>query len=932
MADTSLIDWAAEPQARITEKSFLDNMAEIARKILPDEEREELDMETDAKDRERRGEFYGKYSIERADELSRLADAFKAGSDDPVDIAYSKVLNFRAGDMRSRSISDKASARDKTLEKERQFQSNPGSTHFKGMQPSFDPNAPTIREKGTSRNALMNLGAPLEDEMPKVDNLGSLTWDATGTVPFTGGLDEQTPVIPENPNKLPDGKSLSMFSSVLGEEEKGWETTVITADKEAPISNEQLIADTQELTSKVGTAAEDRTGQFSRDLLPGLDTVPLVSEQGVDETGFGGPISPVKGLFLSQDEWGNVSINAWENIKRFIQTGDEKAAFRLVATLAGGGATKAGMATSSELGVFGGKLAKGFERAKTEGRTYIGHEGAEKFEINTSLAKWGEANTKALVEAVGKPGPKPSMELSALMSNRALFDAYPDAKNIRIVADKDLKPGNAFIVDNDIHLSPKDIGRERGKLNVEHEVQHWIQRKEGFARGGSVEDTASINDLDTMFTKLINLKANKADAEGAQMAVEGIQAGGRAFIDALPAALNLVDSRFKGKTFAAAVEYLGTGALSKAQRLEISEGMGYQLYRRLAGEVEARNAERRLFMTGPEREETPPNLTEDIKKSAQTVARGISGRMNSMIDEGGFGKPSQVMDTDTQRVFNPANVNEPSPALELDTNRLFKAVEDPVNFQRISDMIDDGLVSPETANKLMDKNKEFDWFYSHRYDDIQNMRDPLTVIEGGKQGELPLEPPPRSGGAAATPRTELFKLITGADPKKPLAGSIEGGKVSKLKKDDLSNLNWDELQYAKEVLEARLEKAKDRRASGPIQDRLKLIDAELDLHDRGLRAIPGGKEGDPKSAGAAATPRELINYKEPGRDKKQTSGKTKEELIRYLTTLEDKFGIGSMRQKEIVVAVRQRFPDKKYSDNVIVQNLYHSRRRREPQE
>mgnify|MGYP001566339161 FL=1 len=65
--------------------------------------------------------------------------------------------------------------------------------------------------------------------------------------------------------------------------------------------------------------------------------------------------TPSKGLLLSEDEEGNVSINAWEAIKNFMATGDEKSAMAIVSTLAGGGALRAGMAAKSELGVFGGK-------------------------------------------------------------------------------------------------------------------------------------------------------------------------------------------------------------------------------------------------------------------------------------------------------------------------------------------------------------------------------------------------------------------------------------------------------------------------------------------------------------------------------------------------------------------------------------------------
>jgi len=83
-----------------------------------------------------------------------------------------------------------------------------------------------------------------------------------------------------------------------------------------------------------------------------------------------GPVQPKSGLFLSQDDLGNVSPGAipqflkdsWEDIKKFMKQGDEQAAFRIAATLASGGFARGALSKGgAELGVFGGKLPSSWQ-------------------------------------------------------------------------------------------------------------------------------------------------------------------------------------------------------------------------------------------------------------------------------------------------------------------------------------------------------------------------------------------------------------------------------------------------------------------------------------------------------------------------------------------------------------------------------------------
>jgi len=96
-----------------------------------------------------------------------------------------------------------------------------------------------------------------------------------------------------------------------------------------------------------------------------------------------------------------------------------------------------------------------------------------------------------------------------------------------------------------------------------HELMHAVQQKEGFARGGS-------------FSQLKNL------------------------------ALEMMEEEFPGYTKTTKGRYE-------------ADQLAREAYNRIAGEVEARNAEKRLKMSDKERKEIPPWETEDRPRSVQVI-------------------------------------------------------------------------------------------------------------------------------------------------------------------------------------------------------------------------------------------------------------------------------------------------------------------------
>jgi len=63
--------------------------------------------------------------------------------------------------------------------------------------------------------------------------------------------------------------------------------------------------------------------------------------------------------------------------------------------------------------------------------------------------------------------------------------------------------------------------------------------------------------------------------------------------------------------------------LPRRKQVEWLEGGRNNLYRRLAGEVEARNVETRMDWTPEQRRDTPPWHTEDVPRDQQIVRRTV---------------------------------------------------------------------------------------------------------------------------------------------------------------------------------------------------------------------------------------------------------------------------------------------------------------------
>lgn len=247
---------------------------------------------------------------------------------------------------------------------------------------------------------------------------------------------------------------------------------------------------------------------------------------------------------------------------------------------------------------------------------FRGDDGKWRFEIDDSHARLKNLERSRRVPGLADgDGP-----LGGLLEHPRLFAAYPDlaeieveiridpgrseggeGRIIRTAPARDMGEwGELFAPPPRIEVLARDEAEARRVLL--HEVQHGVQHEEGFAAGGSPAAMAQ--------------KYNEARAR--LNALEG-----DADVQAAQAKLDEIDERMYGGAITEAEAERERQSLRASEpalvelertlrRLRESSPDGFDAYRRLAGEIEARNAEARADMTPEQRRQTGPDAARDV--------------------------------------------------------------------------------------------------------------------------------------------------------------------------------------------------------------------------------------------------------------------------------------------------------------------------------
>jgi hypothetical protein len=317
-------------------------------------------------------------------------------------------------------------------------------------------------------------------------------------------------------------------------------------------------------------------------------------------------------------------------------------------------------------------------------------DGKWRFEVSDSDARM----ITPVTELTESPlfGKATKYKLSEVLDHPALYAAYPDAADIDFVVRRGFMDlgglQGSFDGANQIQVTPY---AEDPESTILHEVQHWVQTREGFAQGGNensavdavmstgeaqkiaavvlrearerVAKTASVLLIAERFLQensQLYAKFNEARDKFYSLAKKYPYDTGnperRAAYTALAAvekevksALGIKPFDFKSPEYKAynALAYTNpfpdeSGAMLAQLRSELvadqqkiaaiksgdvdalrkiikDSGQAYNLYRRLAGEIEARNTQARQKMTPAERIYNPPEVTADVKAGEAIV-------------------------------------------------------------------------------------------------------------------------------------------------------------------------------------------------------------------------------------------------------------------------------------------------------------------------
>ncbi|MCM1722582.1 LPD23 domain-containing protein [Bacteroides ovatus] len=211
-----------------------------------------------------------------------------------------------------------------------------------------------------------------------------------------------------------------------------------------------------------------------------------------------------------------------------------------------------------------------------------------------------------------------SLMLSELNGDDQLFDEYPELSGISVTI-KNGNPERASLDENKMEIIGDFI--IEGKLKVKmigvlesllaHEIQHAIQDREGFARGGSPEE---FKDVRSEVIRDLNFFTNGDFIKGSVITTsESVR---EALLKVIPFTDFTLYEAYKDKLQKVAVKY---GYRDLAQLIDNFDCLPSSLeqYYKLSGEVEARNVQSRIDMSMEERRMSLAQMTEDVRREDQ---------------------------------------------------------------------------------------------------------------------------------------------------------------------------------------------------------------------------------------------------------------------------------------------------------------------------
>ncbi len=256
-------------------------------------------------------------------------------------------------------------------------------------------------------------------------------------------------------------------------------------------------------------------------------------------------------------------------------------------------------------------------------------------------------NTLTMSGALDRMKSGKVLKLSDIMDHAALFEAYPDAGDIPffpigggIVNASFRQLDGKPMITATVALTGNQIS-EDSRTAILHEVQHYIQSREGFARGGSannlvtaadIADAAKFRDAHLGLKKYKKQLQGLADALAEERSKKKNMLGfggpdGKA-IDSIEAQVAKITEsvnsvwEYQQKNLSIDKDSTRASLLSAINRVDDTLGSSWvttnrnkgldMLYRSLAGEIEARDVQARANLTPEQLAATEPYSSENI--------------------------------------------------------------------------------------------------------------------------------------------------------------------------------------------------------------------------------------------------------------------------------------------------------------------------------
>lgn len=260
-------------------------------------------------------------------------------------------------------------------------------------------------------------------------------------------------------------------------------------------------------------------------------------------------------------------------------------------------------------------LATGWERTKDKGKWKYDLPDVNYTErLQNYIDRQGNGYENWDKEFVSKNNRIPKLK-DIFGENSELFEAYPELKDVAVVIHpKQSALGTWNTKEKFISVNQESVDNSHNiKSTIIHEIQHAIQDIEGFAKGGN-QETAPRLKMDALQDIRSKIKELNIDPYKIQ---------------------NQISMKYK----------ISDDILDKYRKWqelkELEDGVlaeivsPYEAYKRLAGEVEARNAQKRLTMAHGQRKEQMLSETEDVAEDSKIYIYGANEVMESRKPFGG---------------------------------------------------------------------------------------------------------------------------------------------------------------------------------------------------------------------------------------------------------------------------------------------------------